>query len=125
MGNVSCFGNLYWRTNQGAIFAMTHDNVKLNSVDQLREFVLRTLCQQNDLEMDVFPATELVLVRRDRPVGLQFCLHGPRNVRLMAIWEFEQQSILFYGSSGQRLGRVQLQRAVRLAEELKINTLAG
>lgn len=104
---------------------MTHDNVQLNSVDQLREFVLRTLCQQNDLEMDVFPATELVLVRRDRPVGLQFCLHGPRNVRLMAIWEFDQQSILFYGSSGQRLGRVQLQRAVRLAEELKINTLAG
>ena len=36
-----------------------------------------------------------------------------------------RQSILFYGSSGQRLGRVQLQRAVRLAEELKINTLAG
>jgi len=104
---------------------MTHANLQLNSVDQLRDFVLRTLCQQNDLEMDVFPSTERLLVRRDRPVGLQFCLHGPRNVRLMAIWEFEDHSILFYGSSGQRLGRVQLRKAARLAEQLKSIALAG
>ncbi|MBL8856744.1 MAG: hypothetical protein JNK57_22460 [Planctomycetaceae bacterium] len=104
---------------------MTHANVQLNSVEQVRDFVLRTLCQQNDLEMDMFPATERVLVRREHAVGLQFCLHGPRNVRLMAIWEFDQHSILFYGSSGQRLGRVRLKRAARLAEELKTVALAG
>jgi hypothetical protein len=43
----------------------------------------------------------------------------------MAIWEFDQHSILFYGSSGQRLGRVRLKRAARLAEELKTVALAG
>ncbi len=102
---------------------MTQCNEKLSSVDQLRQFVLQTLCQQNDLEMDVFPVSERMLIKRGKPVGIQFCLHGPRNVRFMAIWETEKQTVLFYGSSGQRTGRVQLSHSPQLNTELKIATL--
>ncbi|GEM_PF-476296 len=100
-------------------------NLQLSSVNQLRQFVLQTLCQQNDLEMDVFPASERLLITRDRAIGIQFCLHGPRNVRFMAIWETEKHSILFYGSSGQRTGRVQLGKCTQLAEQLRSVALAG
>lgn len=104
---------------------MTQCNERLSSVDQLRQFVLQTLCRQNDLEMGVFPASERMLVKRGRPVGIQFCLHGPRNVRFMAIWETEKQTILFYGSSGQRTGRVQLSQSPQLRPEPKAAALSG
>ena len=35
------------------------------------------------------------------PAEYHFCLHGPRAVKLSAIWETDANTILFYGSRGE------------------------
>jgi hypothetical protein len=58
------------------------------------------------------------LVRNGNPCGIFFCLHGPRSVKLTAIWEIERNTILFYGSDGQRQQKTQLTSAPELATQL-------
>lgn len=87
---------------------MSVANQQIETVDDLRTFVLETLCNHEQLEPGLFPMTERLLVRGGRTCGIQFCLHGPRSVKLMAIWEIERQSVLFYNSAGERFHRAQL-----------------
>lgn len=97
---------------------MSEAVIGFGDVEQLRQFVIETLCKENNLEQGVFPATEKVLKRRDKPVGISFCLHGPRKVRFMAIWETDRHSILFYGSMGQRTNRIRLKQDQLLRQQL-------
>jgi hypothetical protein len=83
-------------------------SVQVGNLKDLRDYVQRELCEQNELEIGAFHFTERILERRGAPCGIFFCLHGPRSVRLVAIWETGSNSILFYGSSGERVGRIQL-----------------
>jgi hypothetical protein len=39
---------------------------------------------------------------------MYFCLYGPRELQLSAIWETEGNSVLFYGSCGRRVQRTAL-----------------
>jgi hypothetical protein len=87
----------------------------LNNLNDLRSYVHKTICDQNELELGAFLITERILVRNRRPCGIFFCLHGPRSVRLTAIWETDRNTILFYSSSGQRVLKTQLQHAPLLA----------
>jgi hypothetical protein len=86
----------------------------LNNLNDLRSYVHKTICDQNELELGAFLITERILVRNRRPCGIFFCLHGPRSVRLTAIWETDRNTILFYSSSGQRVLKTQLQHAPQL-----------
>lgn len=88
--------------------------VEFDDLSQLRQFVSEKLCQQNDFEFGVFKLTERVLVRRRRPCGIFFCLHGPRSVKLTAVWETDNNSILFYGSTGERVQKTKLSTAPAL-----------
>jgi hypothetical protein len=88
---------------------------QINDLHDLRNYIERTLCQQNELELGVFPFTERILARAGRPCGIFFCLAGPRSVKFTAIWETERNSILFYGSSGERIAKTQLTLAPKLA----------
>jgi len=88
----------------------------IHTLDDLRVYVQRTLCEQNELEPDTFQITERILVRGDKPCGIYFCLHGPRSVKLISIWETERNTVLFYGSSGERCQRTQLTRQVALTQ---------
>ena len=88
----------------------------LQSLDELREYVNEILCEHNQLEVGAFPMTERILVRRGQPCGIYFCLHGPRAVKFSAIWETQQNSVLFYGSGGERIGRTQLAEAPQLEQ---------
>jgi hypothetical protein len=81
---------------------------QLSSLTDLRAYVQRELCNQNELEVGAFHFTERVLEKCGAPCGIFFCLHGPRSVKLVAIWETSSNTILFYGSSGERVGRIQL-----------------
>ncbi len=81
---------------------------KIESLMDLRSYVQRQLCDQNELEMGAFQLTERVLEKRGAPCGIYFCLHGPRSVKLIAIWETGSNSILFYGSTGERTMRIRL-----------------
>ena len=88
---------------------------RINDLDDLRAFVHRTICENNELEVNAFSMTERILVRGGQPCGLYFCLHGPRAVKFTAIWETDCNSILFYSATGQRVQRAQLAHAPSLA----------
>ena len=78
-------------------------------------FVHEILCEHNELEVNAFPMTERILVRSGKPCGLYFCLHGPRSVKLTAIWETDRNCVLLYSSSGECVRRVQLSHVPSLA----------
>ena len=58
--------------------------------------------------LGAFRLTEHVLLRGREPCGILFCLHGPRAVKFTAVWETVRNTILFYGSTGERLDTIQL-----------------
>lgn len=80
----------------------------IQSLDDLREYVNETLCELEQLEHDAFLMTERVLLRGGKPCGIYFCLHGPRAVKFSAIWETQNNTVLFYGSRGERFQKTQL-----------------
>ena len=48
---------------------------------------------------------------------MMFCLHGPRKVKFSAIWEKENNRILFYGPTGNRYQQIDLEpNAFRAAQ---------
>jgi len=87
---------------------MSSDTPFIANLDDLRQFVNRTICDLEQLEINAFPISERLLVRRGKPCGIYFCLHGPRAVKFSAIWEIEQNRILFYDAAGERYHRTQL-----------------
>jgi hypothetical protein len=93
---------------------MTAHANSINDLNDLQNYVLRTLCDQNELELGVFPFTQRILARGGKPCGMFFCLYGPRSVKFTAIWETERNTILFYGSSGERVLKTQLTCAPKL-----------
>lgn len=73
--------------------------------DALRKLVRGRLAELGHLEEDAFPMTERVVVKRGRPCGVYFCLHGPRSVKLTAVADFQTKKVMLYGSDGQRAGQ--------------------
>ena len=88
---------------------------RLHNLENLRNYVNKTLCQHDQLELDAFRMTERILVRAGKPCGIFFCLHGPRSVKVTAIWETERNTILFYSSTGERFHRTRLTHALALS----------
>jgi hypothetical protein len=69
----------------------------------VREYVRDELSEQNRFERDAFPMAERIVKRKGNPVGLYFCMYGPRSVRLTAVWDLQKGEIYFYDSLGRRL----------------------
>jgi len=90
---------------------MSAQPLQINNLKDLRTYVHNTICQQNELQVDAFQITERVLVRGRKACGIFFCLHGPRSVKLTAIWETDRNTVLFYSSSGERVLKTQLVQA--------------
>ena len=88
---------------------------RVDNIPELRSWVNQTICDQNQLERDVFRMTERALVRAGEPCGIYFCLHGPRSVKFIAIWDSQSNSVLFYGSNGERQRKLQLAGPVEMA----------
>ena len=88
--------------------------LQLQNLQDLRQYVIETLCQHNQLEIGAFPLTERILTRGGQPCGMYFCLHGPRSVKFSAIWETQHNTVLFYGATGERFQKTQLVAAPRL-----------
>ncbi len=80
----------------------------IQSLDDLRDYVNETLCEFDQLECGAFRMSERVLMRGGKPCGLYFCLHGPRAVTFSAIWETQNNTVLFYDSCGERFQKTQL-----------------
>lgn len=90
----------------------------IRSLDDLRAYIHRTLCEKENLVADQFSMTEMQLTRRSRNCGLQFSLHGPRSVRLGAIWASDHNTIYFYDAQGVRYHKVRLPRRLLPAEKV-------
>jgi hypothetical protein len=97
---------------------MSANPLHIQDLGDLRHYVHHTICHQNQLEPGAFDVTERILVRNRQPCGIFFCLHGPRSVKLTAIWETDRNTILFYSSSGQRVLKTQLLQAPSLVPAL-------
>lgn len=86
----------------------------IRTLHDLRNYVNETLCHQDEFEVGAFRMTERVLMRGNAPCGMFFCLHGPRSVKITAIWETERNTILFYDSTGERFRKTNLMAAPQL-----------
>ncbi len=80
----------------------------VRSIDELRTFIHRRLCDRENLLESEFTMTEMQLTRCGRACGLQFSLHGPRSVRLGAIWTLDHNVIYFYDARGVRYAKLRL-----------------
>ncbi len=89
------------------------------SLDDLSDYVNETLCFYEQLEIGSFELTERVLVRSERPCGIYFCLHGPRQVKFTAIWAADRNTVFFYRATGERY------HTVRLPESPRFSVLAA
>ena len=87
---------------------------RFESVDEIRHYVAETLSRFESLEAANFELSQQILHRNGKPCGVHFCLHGPRALRLSAIWETDQNSILFYGSCGRRMHRIKLAQSPQI-----------
>ncbi len=85
------------------------------TLDQLARWIAETLASLEMLKADQFRLTQQPLYRQGQPCGMYYCLQGPRALSLSAVWETQSNTVLFYGSSGQRVQRIRLHRAPELA----------
>lgn len=83
---------------------MVSDKISsIKTLDDLQEYVYRTLCVDNELLVDAFPISRRALrCSSGELCGLMFCVHGPRTVDFTAIWERRQNRIFFYSPTGER-----------------------
>ena len=51
-----------------------------------------------------FPVTQREVRQGGKTVGVYFCLHGPRSVKLTAICDLVKKVVVFYGTDGLRRG---------------------
>ena len=93
---------------------MIESSMSFQSAEEVRRFVADTLGRLESLLPDQFKLEQNLLFRAGKPCGIYFSLHGSRALKLSAIWETEQNSILFYGSCGKRVHRTKLSQSPSL-----------
>ena len=101
---------------------MPAETKRLDDFYAIRQYVNQTLCEKDQLEADYFPLSQRVLMRRGAPCGVYLCLHGPRSLYLTAIWETDGNTILFYGSRGERFRKTQLIAPPRIDAGLALSS---
>ncbi len=82
--------------------------LRISNCSELCDYVNETICLQNHLKKDAFQMTKRLLRRSGRPCGIFYCIHGPRMVKLTAIWEAEKNQVLFYGPTGEKVQQTKI-----------------
>ena len=88
----------------------------IRSVEGLREFIHRRLCEKENLLAEQFRMSEMQLMKRGRCCGSQFLLQGPRSVRLGAIWAADNNEVYLYDTQGVRYHKIRLKYCLRIEE---------
>jgi len=96
---------------------MVESQTRIHKFEDIRRYVTETLSQLERLRPESSHLTLRLLSRSGQPCGVYFCLHGPREVRLTAIWETDANTILFYDSRGERVGKTRLLEAPALEKQ--------
>jgi hypothetical protein len=91
----------------------------VHTLDELRQFIHKTLCEKENLLVDQFTMTEFELTRGKEPCGIQFSLRGPRNVRLAAIWVADQNVVYLYDTTGARYSKLRLTNRLTVREQAR------
>jgi hypothetical protein len=94
----------------------------VRTLNDLRAFIHGRLCEKENLLADQFTLTEMRLTRRSRDCGLQFSLHGPRSMRLGAIWASDHNVIYLYDAQGVRYEKVRLKQRLHLPTDSERNS---
>ena len=87
---------------------------KIENLEDLRNYINKILCDQEHLLYGAFQMTERLLVRSGRPCGMYFCVHGPRSVKVSAVWDATSKSVLFYAATGERFHKMLLDEELEL-----------
>lgn len=81
---------------------------EVRTLNDLRNYIHLSLCARENLLPDQSGILESRLVKRGEECGRQFTVHGPRSVKLGAIWTSEHNEIFFYGTNGERFMKITL-----------------
>jgi hypothetical protein len=80
----------------------------LPTLEELKNHVHNKLCENDHLDPTQTPLRENLITRRGRPCGLFFQVQGPRLLKNFAVWAGEENRILFYNCSGERVAETRL-----------------
>lgn len=72
------------------------------SFDKFCQHVEKQLCRIGQLECGQFPMTRREVSRGGKSCGVYFCIHGPRSVKLTAVYDHRKKTTLYYGTDGVR-----------------------
>jgi len=103
---------------------MLEPSASVPSLEELSSYVAEVLGSFESLKVDQCQLSQNILMKAGKPCGIYFCLQGPRALKLSAIWETEQNTILFYGSCGRRMHRTKLVKSPPLGS-ITIESLAS
>ncbi len=87
---------------------------EIRTLDELRAYVHRALCEKENLIPEQFGMSEMLLTKRGRRCGMQFLLQGPRSVRLGAIFASDLNLVYLYDAQGVRYQKLTLKYRVRV-----------
>ncbi len=87
------------------------DVIALPTLSDLCRFVLGALCQQHNLDPNQTPLQQSLITRRGKPCGLFFLVQGPRLLKNYAIWAGDENRILYYNGTGERIAETRLSEA--------------
>jgi hypothetical protein len=85
-----------------------NDVIGLPTLDELKTHVHLKLCKPDHLDPAQTPLLQTVITRKGKPCGLFFEAQGPRLVKNYAVWAGDENRILFYNSSGERIAESRL-----------------
>ena len=104
---------------------MVECQISIHNYQDILNYVTKTLSQVERLRHDCSQLSSELLTRSGQPCGVYFCLEGPRELRLTAIWETDSNTILFYDSRGERLQKTRLLDPPLKLQALKSQVLAA
>jgi hypothetical protein len=76
--------------------------IELEDLRVLSRTIESRLCELGNLVTGQFPMTQREVIRGGRNIGIYFCVHGPRSVKLTAIYDVPKKQVILYGSDGLR-----------------------
>ncbi len=87
---------------------------ELRTADDVSQFIHEKLCEKENLVVGQFTLSETPLTKRGTLCGIQYLLHGPRSVKLGAVWARDTNVIYLYDAAGERYEKLQLRQQIEV-----------
>ena len=95
--------------------------LSLPTLEELSTYVHKKLCEFDSLDVGQTPIHGVALTRGGRACGMVFHVEGPRVLRTSAVWAAEDHRILFYDSTGRRVGVVMLSESPDTGKSARVS----